>query len=73
VPKPKGLGVLAPRLNPPHAEKALSKQILISDRLLESTPPRRWFRAAMHMVKKLKRQAAWAVSAFGVASPLVVR
>ena len=35
VPQPKGLGVLAPRLNPPHAAKALSKNIMIPDRLLE--------------------------------------
>src|SRR5258707_8041052 len=34
VPQPKGLGVLAPRLNPPHAEKALSKKSMIPDRLL---------------------------------------
>jgi hypothetical protein len=34
VPQPKGLGVLAPRLNPPHAQKALSKKIMIPDRLL---------------------------------------
>src|SRR5258708_37216627 len=27
VPQPKGLGVLAPGLNPPHAAKALSKNI----------------------------------------------
>jgi len=33
VPQPKGLGVLAPRLNPPHAQKALSKKIMIPDRL----------------------------------------
>jgi hypothetical protein len=34
VPQPKGLGVLAPRLNPPHAEKALSKKkSMIPDRL----------------------------------------
>jgi len=33
VPQPKGLGVLAPRFNPPHAEKALSKNSMISDRL----------------------------------------
>jgi hypothetical protein len=35
VPQPKGLGVLAPRLNPPHAEKALSKKSMIPDRLLD--------------------------------------
>jgi hypothetical protein len=29
----KGLGVLAPRFNPHHAEKALSKKIMIPDRL----------------------------------------
>src|SRR4030088_350016 len=34
VPQPKGLGVLAPGLNPPHAAKALSKNIMIPDRLL---------------------------------------
>ena len=33
VPQPKGLGVLAPRLYPPHAEKALSKKSMIPDRL----------------------------------------
>src|ERR1700694_5584909 len=35
VPQPKGLSVLAPRLNPPHAEKALSKKSMIPDRLLD--------------------------------------
>src|SRR5260370_33854068 len=34
VPQPKGLGVLAPCLNPPHAQKALSKNSMIPDRLL---------------------------------------
>src|SRR6266404_574908 len=34
VPQPKGIGVLAPRLNPLHAAKALSKNIMIPDRLL---------------------------------------
>jgi hypothetical protein len=36
---------------------------------------RRWIdlAAVSRMVKKLKRQEAWAVSAFGVASPPVVR
>jgi len=33
VPQPKGLGVLAPCLNPPHAQKALSKNSMIPDRL----------------------------------------
>jgi hypothetical protein len=33
VPQPKGLGVLAPGLNPTHAAKALSKNIMIPDRL----------------------------------------
>jgi hypothetical protein len=33
VPQPTGLGVLAPGLNPPHAAKALSKNIMIPDRL----------------------------------------
>jgi hypothetical protein len=33
VPQPKGLGILAPRLYPPHAEKALSKKSMIPDRL----------------------------------------
>src|SRR5258705_13429736 len=42
VPQPKGLGVLAPRLNPPHAEKALSKKSMIPDRLLE------WLRPGRH-------------------------
>src|SRR3981081_2444746 len=39
VPQPKGLGVLAPGLNPPHAAKALSKNIMIPDRLLEGDSP----------------------------------
>ena len=34
VPQPKGLGVLAPSLNPSHAAKALSKNSMIPDRLL---------------------------------------
>src|SRR6476660_5533348 len=38
VPEPKGLGVLAPRLYPPHAEKALSKKSMIPDRLLVNQP-----------------------------------
>jgi hypothetical protein len=33
VSQPKGLGVLALGLNPPHAEKALSENIMIPDRL----------------------------------------
>src|SRR5258708_26551038 len=34
VPQQKRIGVLAPRLNPPHAEKALSKNSMIPDRHL---------------------------------------
>ncbi|WP_247320183.1 hypothetical protein, partial [Bradyrhizobium sp. 141] len=34
--QPKGIGVLAPRLNPPHAAKALPKNSMIPDRLLGS-------------------------------------
>jgi hypothetical protein len=33
--QPKGLGVLAPGLNSPHAQKALSKNSMIPDRLLD--------------------------------------
>src|SRR5260370_18100043 len=33
VPQPKGLGVLAPRLNPPHADKALPEKTMIPVRL----------------------------------------
>jgi hypothetical protein len=33
VPQPKGVGVLAPRLNPPHAQKTLQSGLKSPDRL----------------------------------------
>ena len=36
MPQPKGVGVLAPRLNPPHAEKTLQSSLKSPDRLLGS-------------------------------------
>jgi hypothetical protein len=41
VPQPKGLGVLAPRLNPPHAQKTLQSGLNSSDRHLERLERRR--------------------------------
>ena len=36
VPQPKGLGVLAPRINPPHAQKTLQSSLTSPDGLLEN-------------------------------------
>jgi hypothetical protein len=37
MPQPKGVGVLAPRLNPPHAQKTLQSSLKSPDRLLGTT------------------------------------